>query len=205
MAEHIVSRTVLLEIRQDRAMIVEGHHFLDEKRVMLAREMLKRLEAYREDIQSWQEARVRAERCLKAAIVRHGLEGLQVHPVPARGFSRAQHAEHPFLGITLLVEVHGLDPAAMEDMALGTASNPSPEAVECGTTFAALMSLALQLAAAHANLMRLRDEYRRTDRRVRALENVILPEIEEEERRVSDLLDESEQEEVIRSHLFAGK
>lgn len=203
MAERIVSRASLLEVRLDRAVITEGHRFLDEKRVMLAREMLSRLEDYQTEMRAWTRAAEWAERALQSGVVRHGLEGLQVYPARHGGLTPVQRTELPFLGISLITGVRGLE--TMPDAtAEREAVNPSPEAETCAAAFAVLLPQAMRLAAARANLLRLRDEFLRTDRRVRAIENVILPEIAQEERRISDLLDENDQEEVIRTHLFAG-
>ncbi len=60
------------------------------------------------------------------------------------------------------------------------------------------MVVAAELAAIGANIRRLTREYRRTERRVRALENVVLPEIREDLAMMEEHLDTAEQEEVIR-------
>ena len=49
-----------------------------------------------------------------------------------------------------------------------------------------------------ANLRRLIDEYRRTERRARALENVLLPEIDHSLRFIEEQLDAVDQEEAVR-------
>ena len=64
--------------------------------------------------------------------------------------------------------------------------------------FLELLEAAAPLAAITANLERLMGEYRRTERRVRALENVVLPEIREDLAAMEEHLDLNEQEEVIR-------
>jgi V/A-type H+-transporting ATPase subunit D len=75
---------------------------------------------------------------------------------------------------------------------------PSPEVRRCADAFRALLEAAAPLAAITANLERLMREYRRTERRVRALENVVLPEIREDLAAMEEHLDLNEQEEVIR-------
>jgi len=61
-----------------------------------------------------------------------------------------------------------------------------------------LLEAAAPLAAITANLHRLMREYRRTERRVRALENVVLPEIRQDLAAMEEHLDLNDQEEVIR-------
>jgi V/A-type H+-transporting ATPase subunit D len=75
---------------------------------------------------------------------------------------------------------------------------PSPEVHRCAAAFRALLGDAAPLAAITANLERLMREYRRTERRVRALENVVLPEIRQDLSAMEEHLDLNEQEEVIR-------
>lgn len=60
------------------------------------------------------------------------------------------------------------------------------------------------IAAVAGNLFRLVDEYRRTERRARALENVLLPEIEEVLRDMRAHLEDADLEEIIRTRLQFG-
>jgi len=61
-----------------------------------------------------------------------------------------------------------------------------------------VVDIGVRLAAVTTSLERLMHEYERTERRVRALENVILPEIRSELTVMEEYLDLNEQEEVIR-------
>ena len=203
MPEYAVSRAALLEMRRERRMIQEGHRFLDEKRILIAQELLKRLAAYRELMQRWEQSRQQAREALKAALLRHGLEGLQVYPVQAQPPVYPPATQLPFLGILLLQETTGEQPSQQLENA--EACSPSPEARTCARQQVGQLQLARTLALARANLLRLRDEYQRTERRVRAIENVILPEIAQQESAVADRLEELDQEEVIRAHLFASR
>jgi V/A-type H+-transporting ATPase subunit D len=56
----------------------------------------------------------------------------------------------------------------------------------------------VELAACVASLRRLIREYVRTERRARALENVVLPEIDESLRFIEEQLDAVDQEEAVR-------
>ena len=68
----------------------------------------------------------------------------------------------------------------------------------CAALFRDVLERGVRLAAVSANLERLMHEYRRTERRARALENVVLPEIDESVRFVEEQLDAVDQEEAIR-------
>ena len=74
----------------------------------------------------------------------------------------------------------------------------SQAAEDCRTAFARLVPLALRLAPCTQNIRRLIREYRATERRSRALENVILPETTAKLAWINDFLTEIDQEEALR-------
>jgi V/A-type H+-transporting ATPase subunit D len=75
----------------------------------------------------------------------------------------------------------------------------SPEAEHCRDLFRALIPKAAHLAALAGNLERLREDYARTARRARALEDVLLPELDENLSAVAGALEELEREEAVRA------
>lgn len=199
MAEGSASRAALLALRRDRRVIEEGHRFLDERRVALAHELLRRAQAYREQRAALVRRHEQARRALGEAIGRHGLEGLQVYPPQPLQPVQPQVDEAPFLGVRLVLGARvplraGGAPAAM----MATA-----EAAHCARAFRELAEHAAVLAGEVASLLRLMAEYRRTERRVRAIENIVLPEAKADERRLETGLEDLDQEEVMRARLFA--
>ncbi|MCA1804465.1 MAG: V-type ATP synthase subunit D [Xanthomonadaceae bacterium] len=66
-----------------------------------------------------------------------------------------------------------------------------------------LLLRARDLALPSGNLYRLMDDYRRTERRARALEDVLLPETRVAIRQLEEQLDDQDQEEAIRVRLKA--
>ena len=77
------------------------------------------------------------------------------------------------------------------------------EARAAAEAFASLYEEALELASDLAELYALENEYRRTQRRVRALEKILLPELEEQQRVLEAALEELEIEEAVRVRLAA--
>jgi V/A-type H+-transporting ATPase subunit D len=75
--------------------------------------------------------------------------------------------------------------------------HPSPEALACREAFAALLAAAPPLAAVTGNLERLSQEYRRSVRRARALQDVLLPELAREIYGIETRLEELEQEDAV--------
>ena len=77
------------------------------------------------------------------------------------------------------------------------AVNASPEAGACRRAFVALMAATAPLAAVTGNLVRLSQEYRRSVRRARALQDVLLPELGRSIHGIETRLEELEQEEAV--------
>lgn len=188
------SRSAFLDLRDEQRLVNDGYEFLDEKRILLAAELLRQREAWRDANAVFMERWRTAEKALPAAAADQGLEGLLVHPRYSLEAARLDVAERPYVGQVMLE-------AGMELGDTGLSREPvrpSPEVRRCVEAYRALLEAAAPLAALTANLERLMREYRRTERRVRALENVVLPEIRQDLAAMEEHLDLNEQEEVIR-------
>jgi V/A-type H+-transporting ATPase subunit D len=190
------TRSAFLELKEERQLVREGFEFLDEKRVILAQEMLRRLEAWREARDRYDALHDTAAAALARALGRHGLDGLGIYPVVRLEEASVALQEHRFLGVNLLDGA--FDAGRNDRLVPPPAVNPSPEAERCREAFSALVPLAFEMAVMRASLERLVAEYIRTERRARALENVLLPEIEGSLRFMDEQLEAMDQEEAIR-------
>lgn len=192
MVDYPATRAAAMALADEERLVQQGYDFLDEKRMLLAAEIMRQLDGWKELQAACREATARAREALDLAIVDLGLEGLQVHPrdeLPAAWDSIRRAG---FLGVVLFT----VEPLAADGNAAGSAS-----AARCGHAFRALLQLQTQMAAASGNLLRLADEYRRTERRARALENVLLPEIAQALKTIEEKLEAGDQEEAIRVRL----
>ena len=194
------TRSTAMALREERAMVRHGYQFLDEKRMLLAAEIMRALAEYQTLFAAHRDAFARAVEALRDAAGRHGLDGLWVYPADVLSDARVEIDRRHFLGLTV-VEAR-FDPGAPGEAA--PAVNPSPEARNCRAAFRAVIEASVELAAVVANLNRLSHEYRHTERRARALETVLLPELNESLRVVEDHLDAAEQEENIQLRLHHG-
>lgn len=191
----MVSRSAFLELRDEERLVRTGYELLDEKRVQLAAEILQQRRAYRAARQTFRERCEAAATALLEAAAAHGLNGLQVHP--AATFDAALAVEsRPFVGLSLISAELGTG----SDTAVGPEHAADGVVRDCIDAFRAVMAAGVPLAALVTNLERLMSEYQRTERRVRALENVILPEIRSDIAMMQEQLDLNDQEEVIRVH-----
>lgn len=216
--EIIPTHSAYLELKAERAGMREGYRFLDEKRLILAAEILAALREHEAASARWRAAERDALAALRAAVGRHGLEELSVYPPLPAPDCPSERRIRTVLGVRLeQLPTTASDPEATADPRSSRAAsadtapspqaehqtpakpiNPSPEAEHCRRCFAALPPIALQLAVIDGNLERLREEYIRTARRARALEDVLLPEIDQDLRSVDTALEELEREEAVR-------
>jgi V/A-type H+-transporting ATPase subunit D len=187
------TRSAALELEDERRAMREGYRFLDEKRLLLATEMLRQLRRYEAALTAFSEHAQSAAEALQAAVGRHGLDGVQVYPAVPLKDVELTIARRQLLGVKLLeAELRG------ESGGAPPAEHPSPEAERCRALFADLLRRSAALAALAGNLERLRLEYRRTERRARALEEVLMPEVDRALYEIESRLEEIEQEEAVR-------
>lgn len=183
------TRSLAIQLQDERRTMREGYAFLDEKCVLLAGEMLRELRAYQALVRELAPLQAAARAALQSAVARHGLDGLQVYPA-APGRYALRFERRALLGVAML--------DARLDGEAGTAPPavmPSPEAEACRAAHAHVAAQLVRIAASSANLARLYAEYRKTVRRVRALQDVLLPEIERSLAEIETSLEELEQDE----------
>lgn len=195
--DRLPTRSTLLELREERQIMQEGYRFLDEKRLLLAAEIMRQLSRYEDEMAEFRRQQQQAVDALHSAVGRHGLEGLSLYPSAEPGVP-AEPRRYSFLGVSLLEAVADSEQPLGETAA---AEDPSPQARRCAEAFHALLLRARELAMLSGNLHRLIDDYRRTERRARALEDVLLPETEQALRELEESLDDLDQEEAIRVRL----
>lgn len=198
--QRIATPSVLLELREERQVVQDGYRFLDEKRLLLAAEILRQLDEYERLQREYLQLHRAAAAALADAAARHGLQGLQVHPVEELEHAELRQHQRRFLGVRL-----AQCSLTLPDTAAPAAVDPSPEARHCAQMFRELIHHSAPLAAINGNLERLLAEYRRTERRARALEDVLLPELEQALAEIVVRLEELEQEEAVRVRLNYGK
>jgi V/A-type H+-transporting ATPase subunit D len=188
------THSAVLELKAERLVVGEAYDFLDEKRLLLAAELLQQLAEYEHLQQEFEQLRREAVTALLNAVAQHGLQGLSVYPAAAIETARFDTDSRNFMGVMLTDTRMQL----ADDAAAVTAACLSSEARTCQLAFRKLLEVSGRLAGISGSLYRLLAEYRLTERRARALENVILPEIEQSLRVMTSHLEELEFEDAVR-------
>jgi V/A-type H+-transporting ATPase subunit D len=197
--ELTVTRITLLELKDERRLVNEGYELLDEKRILLAAEIrrqMTRLRALRAECDSLENI---AREKLEAAVSRYGLEELATYPPLTLADDSLRLQSSRLLGLELANArfIRATSPPRQQEPPV----NPSPEARACALAHRQWLERAVELAACSVNLRRLLSEYQRTERRARAIENVLLPEIETSIAFIEEQLEGLDQEEVARLRL----
>jgi V/A-type H+-transporting ATPase subunit D len=193
------NRSAALELRDERRLVREGYELLDEKRVLLATEILRRLAAYRARREDWLRGWRVARAALAASLAAHGVEGVQLQPAAPQAL-RLEVAIRRIAGVALATVEPREEPAPVPSGPAAVPVWPSAALEACRAAFRPLVALTALLAADERNLRRLAREYVRTDRRARALENVLLPELDDALSFVEEQLEYMDAEEAVRVH-----
>jgi V/A-type H+-transporting ATPase subunit D len=192
MSEASPTRAVVLELKDEQRAMHEGYVFLDEKCMLLAGEILRELLSHAALERAMQDAHQAALKALQAAVARHGLEDLQVYPALDQSGAALARETSSIMGVRLqsVAWCPSVAPAPRSVEA-------SPEGEACRRAFVVLIEAAAKLAAVSGNLERLSFEYRRSVRRARALQDVLLPELDRTVYGIEGRLEELEQEDAI--------
>lgn len=199
MANEAPSKTVLLERRGERDLVREGKSVLEDRRDLLAHMLVEQIEQCEKLLQDTQRIWTDARKLLRRAIMRHGRFGLANFSSDETGFSAPGWQVVNRLGMPWL---DGPDVHSKPETAPADGVEVSIELEAARRALQRLVSLLLPLAAAQNNLVRLTDVFRRTQRRVNALEHIILPELDETIKGMEDRMDEMERDDLVRSLLI---
>ncbi|MCG6871949.1 MAG: hypothetical protein LJE84_06625 [Gammaproteobacteria bacterium] len=192
-----LSKAALLERREERVLVTQARQILEEQRDLLAHHMM---DLIRDCEREWQELRPDWKGCAEAmrlALLRHGQQGLAARSDTRPATPRGAWQETRVFGAR---QVEGRPQAGTPPVAEEAVWGRS---VEMEVLVEALRGFLARLAASAArrnNLERLADAFARTNRRVNALEYVLLPELRQSIKSLESQLDEAEREHLARVH-----
>jgi len=203
MAEETSSKTELLERRAERELVREGKTVLEERRDVLAHFMLDQIRRTEQLVKERDRIFDETRQHLHRAAMRHGFCGVQHFAVTETNLPRPQWQIENRLGTNWLEGATAVP--ARPPRELGNGVEVSLELDLTVSAFQQLLIKLLELAEAENNLVRLTDAFRRTQRRVNALDHILLPEITDAIRRMEETMDEMERDDLVRSLLIKRK
>lgn len=188
------SKTILLERRDERALVREGKSVLEERRDMLAQEMIVELREATERHLRLLNDMDAAMLDLRQAVLRHGLGGLRRLAAMRSTHRTIAWRAGNYFGTPMIHSPPLDDAAPVEDR-----WDSSEDVARAVARFHALVASAARAAARLNNLTRLTREFRRTQRKVNALEHVVIPDLEQSIRKIEFALEEMERENMVRA------
>ena len=96
------TRAAVLEMTNEQVVVREAYDFLDEKRLLLASELLRQLRIYQQLNEQLDNLHANAKDAMVAAVRFHGLNGLQVYPAASIDSAGFIQSTRNFMGVTLV-------------------------------------------------------------------------------------------------------
>ncbi len=200
MAHDPASKTELLEHRVERALMREGKSVLEERRDLLAHIMLDQIRETETLLLEGKRLFTRARMQVRRAILRHGIRGVTRFASSETGIANVDWSVVNRLGTRWLQDAVADAPSAHPRPAGGLEISVELELAAAAVD--ALLRHLVHLAVAQNNLLRLVDVFRRTQRRVNALDYILLPDINERIRGMEDAMDEMDRDDLVRTLLI---
>jgi V/A-type H+-transporting ATPase subunit D len=191
------TRSELLTRRAQIHLARQGAELLRGKREALVREFLSELQNFVDTREALRRQLADAKQSLMRALAIDGPEAVASAGLASRRPIHMEITERNIWG-TKIVEAE-TDFAPLSPQARGfSLLGASARIEETADRFETALELILRVAPLDLKLARLAEEIRRTSRRVNALEQRMLPTLEEQVRYILGVLDQREREDVLR-------
>lgn len=190
-----------LQARKNRIELArQGSEMLEQKRTALLQELMKVVDTVMEEATNLELVASEARRALARAEAMAGSEAFQSAAMAARGELPVRVATTDVMGVRV-PEIEQKD-ATRSPLGRGYAVTGTSLAIdEAAQAFEEQVNVILQLAESELRLRRLADEIRHLTRRVNALEQILIPRLEDERDYIEMMLEERERSERYRLKL----
>lgn len=187
------TKSNLLQMKEQLAISTNGYELLEEKREILVRELMRMVEKVKLLEEEIDKVIAKAYPAFKRMLMSDGSDQIE----------RIAHSVHYEFDIKeTQLSIGGMDFSSIDVELpkkelfysfIGTYANTD----EVIINFFELLSLLTQMASIRTIVWRLADEVKRTQRRVNALDKMIIPQTEETKKYIESVLEERERENVF--------
>jgi V/A-type H+-transporting ATPase subunit D len=195
------TRSNLLRTKRELGVAQQGHDVLDEKRQALILEVMAMVQDAEAARQEMNDAFAAAYRALLGARMSLGSERLDWIALSALQEPQVRISDRRVMGV-LVPLVDTMSEASPLQYGLAGTTAALDEAVE---RFRDLLVIVSEMAEMMTAIWRLSQEIKKTQRRVKALENFTIPRLKSNLKFIQDTLDEKEREEHFRTKLIKKK
>jgi V/A-type H+/Na+-transporting ATPase subunit D len=191
------TRSELLWRRGQIRLARQGADLLRGKREALVREFLSELQRFVDTRAALAKELAQARQSLMRALALDGTEAVASAGLASRRTIEVQTTERSIWGTRIVELATDYVPRTAAERGFSVAG-ASARIDETAERFEAVLELLLRAAPLDRKLARLAEEIRRTSRRVNALEQRLLPSLQEQARYILGVLDQREREDVLR-------
>lgn len=188
------TKSVMFRLQQDLRFAREGHELLDRKREVLIMELMQLVHSIRDIQRRLARELSQAYAALREAYLEMGSENIERANYAYLEPFEITVTEHSVMGVPLPVVTATRVPRQVQVGLLDT----SPAFETAVAAFAQVLPLLVEYTQASMTLTRLASEIQKTQRRVKALENVFIPNAEDTIKFIRDALEEGEREDFFR-------
>lgn len=195
------TRAELLAHKEQIALAKQGHDLLDQKRTVLLKEFRRVVSSVLEHADALQNTAVKASRALARAEALAGAEEVRSASLAARSSLPINLKTINVMGI----KIPQIEQREVRRSIFTRGYAPGSTSVAIDETAAAFedeLSAILQLSESELRLTRLSREIQRTSRRLNALEQHLIPQLEAEQKYIQMALDERERSDHFRMKLI---
>ena len=182
----------LISAKHSRALAQTGYELMDRKRNILIRELMGMMDTAKELQDQIDTVFTEAYAALQAANIRLGICDRIAGAVEVDDSLTLQYRS--VMGVEL-PRIPGQSPPPRPEYGLGETSS---ELDACYLKFHRVKELTRRLAEVETSIYRLADAIKKTQKRANALENIVIPGLDETIRFITDALEEKEREEFVR-------
>ena len=204
MEQVTATRTGLLRCRTRISLAVRGRDVLKEKRDQLMEEFRRVADVVLAGSGALDRAAIESRSALARAEAVHGAEEVMSLGLATRSEIPLKARTATVMGVRIANIEY--EPVGRPRIGRGyTLAGSSAYVDRAAEGFESVVSLLLELAAEELRLRRLVDEIATTTRRVNALESVVIPQLEHEQRTIQSVLDERERQDHFRLKRYMAR
>ena len=191
----------LVSLTRSMKMAQSGHDLLDQKRQVLMMELVRFMDSAKTIQSDVSKIFGEAYEALQKANVSLGIDTVEdiSESIPITNDITVRL--HSIMG----VEIPDVDPLSDSTVPCYSFLSSSGSMDEAYAQFRKVMALLARLAEVETSVYRLANQIRKTHRRVNALEKIVIPADKEQNRFISDVLDEGDREDFTRMKLAQKK
>ncbi len=188
------TKSKLIETKKSLALAKEGHTLLDKKRNVLIREMMRLIDSAREVQENMEKIFAQAYASLQRANLSIGIEHVEEVGLAIKEVTDLSIRLKSIMGVEI-PEISDISEEIEPSYGFVKTNANLDRAYK---SFKRALSLIAKLAEIETTVYRLAREIKKTQRRVNALENVLIPQYEETVKFIESYIEETERDDFFR-------